>query len=341
MKEGIKKRKKVNTVKKKKFSFKLLIGFLIFELIFTGITGPILLLYGPFETAKKTFLGTATASMHYGWVATMFMSQEKIDKILGTGDETSDEEILSSEGLVKLPTVDNSNIKYYTIEGIEGAKFNGYVLEIANPKRVKIGYSSKLGVEGEKTSEIAENNNAVAGINGGAFMDKTDGEAWTQNGGIPTGLIISEGKEVFSDVTNKDTKLPCALINKDGLLIGGNYSYNEIQKMNIKEGLTFGPLLISGGRKISNLADTGTSPKTLIGQKEDGTMVLVVLDSNTETRMCANLREAQNVMYKLGCVTAINLDGGKSTTMYYDGEVVNNPSNAAGERAIASGFIVK
>jgi len=340
MREENNRKKKAIVRKKRKFSFKLLIGFLIFQIIFTGITAPFVLLYGPFETAKKTFLGTAMDSMHYQWLATMFMSEEKINEILGHNLE-SNEEIESSEDIVKLPTSNNNNIKFYTIEGTDGAKFNGYVLEIANPKRVKVGYSSKLGIEGEKTSEIAEHNDAIAAINGGAFTDSSNGEAWTQNGGMPTGLIISEGKEIFSDISDKNKKYPCALINDEGLLIGGNFSYNEIQKMNIKEGLTFGPLLISGGKKVTNFKEAGTAPKTLIGQKVDGTMVLVVLDSSTETRLCANLREAQDVMYKLGCVTAINLDGGKSTTMYYDGEVVNNPSNTTGERTIASGFIVK
>ena len=46
-------------------------------------------------------------------------------------------------------------------------------------------------------------------------------------------------------------------------------------------------------------------------------------------------------MAQLDCITATNLDGGKSTTMYYNGEVINNPSFALGERTILSGFIVK
>jgi len=328
--------------KKKKISFKLLLGFIVFQIFFTAITVPFVLLYGPFENAKKTFLGTAYDSMHYQWLATTFMSDEKIKEILGRNQDASSGPEIAEEDLVKIPKVKDDSVKCYPIEGTDGAKFNGYVIEVADATRVKVGVSSKLGIQGEKTSEIAKNNKAIAAINGGAFTDDPNGEEWTQNGGIPTGLIMMDGKEKFNNITALDQKNATAIITKTGILRAGNYSINEIREMgDVSEALTFGPVLISGGVKVSSLPETGTSPKTLLGQKKDGTMVLVVLDSNTETRVCANIREAQNVMYNLGCVTAINLDGGKSTTMYYDGEVVNNPSNKTGERTIASGFIVK
>ena len=80
----------------------------------------------------------------------------------------------------------------------------------------------------------------------------------------------------------------------------------------------------------------------MIGQRSNGAIVFVVLDSKLPGgRIAATLKEAQQVMISLDCWTAVNLDGGKSTTMYFNGEVINNPSNALGERPIASGFIVK
>ena len=200
---------------------------------------------------------------------------------------------------------------------------------------------SKLGVEGEKTSEIAKNNDAIAAINGGAFTDDPNAQEWTQNGGLPTGILMTDGKVIFDDTIHYK-KYETVAITKSGILMVGSYTYDELMKKDISEILTFGPALIVGGRKIRPLVDNiGNAPKTLIGQKGDGTIVLVVLDSANGTRICASLEECQDIMYKLGCVTASNLDGGKSTTMYYKGEVINNPSNPTGERAIASGFIVK
>jgi exopolysaccharide biosynthesis protein len=327
------------TNKKRKLSVKLLLGFIVFQIFFTAITAPFVLLYGPFENAKKTFIGTAMDSMHYQWLATTFMSKENINSILGINEGANAETEVSNESVVEIPKVKDDSITCYPIKGKDGAKFNGYVLEVTDPTRVKVGVSSMLGTEGEKTSEIAKNNNAIAAINGGAFTDESNGEAWTQNGGIPTGLILQNGEVKYNDIPENEKRETVA-ITKDGLLLAGRYSLNDLKKKNASEALTFGPVLISGGSKVS-VPEKGTAPKTLIGQKANGTMVLVVLDSNSDTRMCATMKEAQDVMYNLDCVTAINLDGGKSTTMYYDGEVVNNPSNPTGERTIASGFIVK
>ena len=66
---------------------------------------------------------------------------------------------------------------------------------------------------------------------------------------------------------------------------------------------------------------------------------MLVIDGRGVSSLGATLKEAQEVIYKLGAVNAINLDGGKSTTMYYDGEVRNTPSYS--ERTIPTAVIVK
>ena len=93
-------------------------------------------------------------------------------------------------------------------------------------------------------------------------------------------------------------------------------------------------------RKISRSFEYSISIDYSI-RNPNGSIVLVVLDSKDENRVSATLSEAQEVMAQLDCITATNLDGGKSTTMYYNGEVINNPSFVLGERTILSGFIVK
>ncbi|MDY2730252.1 MAG: phosphodiester glycosidase family protein [Clostridium sp.] len=322
---------------RKKFSVKLLIGFVLFELVFTTITTPMVLLYGPFEKSKKMFLGTAIGSMHYQWLATTFMSQEKIDEILGTNIQETEGVIEEQDtSLVDIPVVKDDTIQQATVTG---EHYYGHVLIINEPTRVKVGVSSKIGTEGETTSQIAINNNAVAAINGGAFASDPDQAEWTQNGGIPTGILISEGKLIHND-KGEDEKTDIAGITANGLLVAGKYSYSELKEMNVVDALSFGPVLIQNGKKVA-IPETGTSPRTLIGQRANGSIVLVVLDSKDENRVSATLSEAQEVMAQLDCITATNLDGGKSTTMYYNGEVINNPSFALGERTILSGFIVK
>lgn len=334
-------------IKKNKFSFKLFFCFLIFMIIFTVVTAPFTLLYGPFESAKRTFVGSAMQTMNHQWLATTFLSQERIDKILGTNkSEAVDEEV--DKSLVSLPTKADDTIGITTLVGKEGAKFTGYAIIVNDPKRVKVGVSSKLHKMGEPTSQIAENYDAIAAINGGAFTDGNDSELWTANGGIPEGILISEGQDLNN--SKNFGKGYVAAITDEGRLLAGEYDYNDLLKEGVTDALAFAlpndatPVLIQNSKPtpLSGDGNLGTAPKTMIGQLSNGAIVLVVLDSKIPgSRIAATLKEAQDVMVELGCVTAMVLDGGRSTTMYYDGEVVNEPSNTAGERPIASAFIVK
>lgn len=336
-----KNRNKKKLKKKKKFNWKLFVEFMIFQLIFSCLTAPIILLYGPFETAKSRFVGTAMGSMHYKWLATSFLSDSKIEEI--TGRSENKKSMNDEESIIDIPKEKDSTITHSILS--ENSNFVGHVLFVKDSTRIKVGCTSKLNVEGETTSQIAENNNAVAAINGGAFTGDNDGQEWTGNGGNPTGVIISNGKVVFDDSNNK--KCGTIGMTKEGRLIMGHYTLDELIEKNVTESVSFDQmmLLVDKGELVDLSGKDGGGggvPRTLIGQKQDSTIVLVVLNSKKPGGSeGATFKEAQEVMLKLGCVTAGTLDGGKSTTMYYDGEVVNIPSYSLGERYIATAIIVK
>lgn len=331
-----KKQKANKKTKRRKFSFKLLIGFIIFQFVFACITGPIILFYGPFEESKKMFVGTAMGSMHYQWLATTFLSEDRINTILGKNKTTNTGSEEQNLGLIEIPEVQDDGIEQQILSG---DRYTAHVLVIRNPKSVKIGVSSQLGSRGEELSVIAERYNAIAAINGGSFTDESGSAMWTSTGANPRGLLISNGEVIFNEAGDETSKFDIAGITADGYLIGGKYSLSELRSMNVVEALSFGPVLIRDNVKLS-VENLGSSPKTLIGQRSDGAIIFVVMDSNSGSRVVATLEEAQDVLQELGCVNAINLDGGKSTTMYYDGEIINTPSYALEERPIASGFIV-
>lgn len=329
-----KERKKV-----KKISFVTLLSFLAFELLFTACTFPFLLLYGPFNNAKSTYVGAAMTSMNHQYLAKWFLSDKKIAEILGqNSSDVGDETTNKSE--IQIPKVKDDTIERYDI--VDNSKYTGYYLVVKDPTRVKIGYTSKLKVEGETTSQIAENNNAVAAINGGAFTDQSSNSLWTGNGGFPSGLIMSGGKVVYNDLGENGTT-DLIGITKEGVMIVGKYSVSELEEQGIQEALSFGPSLVINGKMTPMSGDGGwgIAPRTVIGQRKDGAIILLVIDGRGVTSLGATLKEAQEVIYKLGAVNAMNLDGGKSTTMYYDGEVINTPSYSMGERTIPTAIIVK
>jgi len=334
-----KKTKKVKN--KKKFSFKLLFIFLAFEFLFTACTAPFIIYYGPFENLKKVVVGTAMATMTHQYIATAFLSREKIDEILqGTkvqaseGEEGDSSSNTQNVNEVKINNKHDSNIE---LKEINGDKFDGYMLIINDPSRVKVGYTSKLGKEGQKTSKIAADNNAVAAINAGGF----EGGVSTGTGSTPSSVIISGGKVVFKPSWLKDDQKSEGVmgITNSGLLVVGNYSIHELLDKGVAEAVAFGPTLILNGKLQS--CTPGYNPRTAVGQTKDGKMLLLVLDGRRGLKEGATLKEVQNIMLQFGAHNAVNLDGGSTTTMYLNGEVINTPCDALGERPTASIVYVK
>lgn len=339
MKRRPKPKPKKGKRKNKKVSGKTLIMFLLFEFIFTACTFPFLLLYGPFNNAKSTYVGAAMTSMTHQYLATWFLSEEKINKILGNNStEATDETTNASE--INIPKVKDDTIEFYELA--DNPKFTGYYLVVKDPTRVKVGHTTKLNEEGQTTSQIAENYNAVAAINGGAFVDQSSTSQWTGNGGIPSGIVMSGGEVVHNDL-GEGNKTELLAIDKQGVMIVGKYSIDDLKERKIQEALSFGPTLVVNGKMTPMSGDGGwgIAPRTAIGQRQDGAIILLVIDGRGVGSLGATLKETQEIMYQLGAVNAMNLDGGKSTTLYYDGEVRNTPSNSMGERAIPTAIIVK
>ena len=339
MKRRPKPKPKKGKRKNKKVSGKTLIMFLLFEFIFTACTFPFLLLYGPFNNAKSTYVGAAMTSMTHQYLATWFLSEEKINKILGNNStEATDETTNASE--INIPKVKDDTIEFYELA--DNPKFTGYYLVVKDPTRVKVGHTTKLNEEGQTTSQIAENYNAVAAVNGGAFVDQSSTSQWTGNGGIPSGIVMSGGEVVHNDL-GEGNKTELLAIDKQGVMIVGKYSIVDLKERKIQEALSFGPTLVVNGKMTPMSGDGGwgIAPRTAIGQRQDGAIILLVIDGRGVGSLGATLKETQEIMYQLGAVNAMNLDGGKSTTLYYDGEVRNTPSNSMGERAIPTAIIVK
>jgi exopolysaccharide biosynthesis protein len=110
-----------------------------------------------------------------------------------------------------------------------------------------------------------------------------------------------------------------------------------------------GPVLVRNGKPVSafdpGAYDAGflekRHPRTAAGLRADGSIVLVVVDGrHPASSVGMTIREMSDLMIELGCVEAINLDGGGSTTMVVKGKVVNNPSDPTGERPVSDALLV-
>ena len=314
----------------KRFFSRGWVKFILVMFIFTAVTSPIVVLFGPFDNLKRTVVGAIMSSRHPQYITWLF-NQDEINMILGTVGT------VRSQDLFKFKAREDTTLK---MRRIESTRYVGYVLEIPDPRRVKVATAKNIQEKGETVSNIAKDNDAVAAINAGGFHDPNG----TGTGRLPYGFIMQDGNYVIGKDVGPDEAVDFVGFTKQGNLIAGTYTKTELADMDAAEGITFGPPLIVDGQKMITDGDGGwgIGPRTAIGQKKDGTVIFLVIDGRQPGYSTgATLRDVQDVLYEEGCYIAANLDGGSSTTLYYNGKVVNKPADLLGERMIPTAFIVE
>jgi len=328
----------INKKTKKNKRLKKVLLFITFFIIFTVIIFPFYLFYGPFTKVRNIIVTTSMATMNHKYIAKLFLSTAKIDEIMGVEAKATNataEVVNQNMNTVQASEDDNST----EVIELKGKKFHGKVIIVHNPFKVKVGYSSQLMTIGETTSKMASDNNAIAAINGGGFNDTSpNGKIGSGIGGIPIGIVMTGGKLIYpTENVNYDAKMPCTMgINDQGhLIVGGPYSINDLINMKVKEALTFSPtLVVNGSPYISATTVMGVNPRTAIGQRKNGDIIFLAVDGRQAFELGASLKDIQQVMLDLGAENAMCMDGGASTTMYFKGEIINNPSNMLGERSL-------
>jgi exopolysaccharide biosynthesis protein len=239
------------------------------------------------------------------------------------------------KNLIDISDTHSDKIEVYSIES---AFLKGKLMVIHDPSRVILGYSNDIPDSGKTTSQIVRDFEGIAGINAGGFLDIN----YAGNGGVPDGYIIHDGEVVFSNMPDWDAR-PFVGIDYDGtMILGWDYTFQQVLNLKLKEAINFGPPLILNGQKtiVSGDGGWGVAPRTAIGQRKTGEILLLVLDGRSGRTIGATLRDSQDILYEHGAVNAVNLDGGASTTMVYKNKVINIPSDAMGERSIPSAFVV-
>lgn len=319
--------------KKRKSKVKEIITIILFEVIFTAVTVVPFTLYGPFKGVRNMIISTLMGTGAHQYMAKWFFSDAQIAEIIK--EESKAEDTSDNTKIEKVKVQYNDNGIGYTTRKTD--KFDANILVIKNPRRVKIGYAAQIGYVGDTTHDIAKRYKAIAAVNGGYYED-TEGNG---TGAIATGFVISDGKIVYPKNESKwDEEMDHVMgIDAEGnFSVGGRYSANGLVKNNINEALVTGPYIIKNGKnKIEEgvgAAGIGFAPRTAIGQATDKSIVLLTVDGRQGIQLGATLQDIQNIMREFNVINAVCLDGGGSTTMYYNGEIVNNPSSATGERAV-------
>jgi len=184
----------------------------------------------------------------------------------------------------------------------------------------------------ETTSAIAEANDAILAVNGDYYGFRNSGCV------LRNGILYRSTAR--SGETNEDL-----IIDKNGdfsIISESQTSLSSLDTAAISQILSFGPALVVNGQiavdSTSEVSQSKNSnPRTAIGQVSNLHYILVVSDGRTSQSQGLSLLELAQVLKDLGCVTAYNLDGGGSSTMYFNGQVVNQPTDGrtSGEREVS------
>lgn len=335
MKKEVNNEEKKDKKSKAKKVLKWIAFFLIFQVIYVPILSIVLIYYGPFTNTRDMIVTTAMTTMKHQYFATLFLSKEKIDEILAKNrpQENIEDQSLSAINI-------GSGISAEDMNGIElkdvsNDSYTGKLLIINDPSRVKLVSSPRLGTSGATTSQIVAENDAVAGINAGGFQDDALG-----TGGKPAGLVIEDGQ---LRTTNTGASYSLVGMDKDNkMVVSNSMTYSKCQQLNLRCAVSFGPVIIINGNATikSGTGGWGMQPRTAIAQRKDGAILMLVIDGRQKGSLGATLRQVQDILLDNGAYNAFNLDGGASTTMVYNGNVVNSPSDILGERYVPNAFIV-
>jgi exopolysaccharide biosynthesis protein len=313
--------------------------FLVFEIAFSAVFFPLLLFYGPFQNVKETIVNMSYSSQHYQFINKLFLSTEAIGRITGNLIDNNPNLPINGTNIpqISVPKYKNSKIEIKNING----SFVGKAMIIHDPTRIEAGYSKFMPVKGETVSSIAKRTGSIAAINAGGFRDTN----WTGAGGIPIGPLMHNFKFLSGKPNDKSDKWKLQTtigFTESGILVVGKYNNKDYEKLKIKEAVCFGPLLIQDGKPVDLPSTGGPSSRTAVGQRKDGAIIFLVFDGRTLTSLGPTLKDLQNIFMQLGAFTAVNLDGGKSATMYFNKKTIMIASaSSLGERSVASALLVK
>lgn len=184
-----------------------------------------------------------------------------------------------------------------------------------------------------KTSQIAKNNNAILAVNGDYY------------GANSTGYVIRNGV-VYRDTVRENSNNGDLAIYKDGsfkIIYEDQISADQLVKDGVVNLLAFGPTLVENGEiAVGTNEEVGqamiSNPRTAIGIIDENHYIIVVSDGRTSESKGLSLYQMAEVMKSYGVKTAYNLDGGGSSTLYFNGQVINKPTtggNKISERAVS------
>lgn len=317
-----------------------------------------------FPHVQQTFVTTILETGQLKFLASWFLSAEEIQEIVNQNSMKElnariDTDLIQSGSFGSVGMDGNSNaVEEADIEIVEvaGATYTGTMMIVKDPSRVSLATIYPWREYGVTLEKLVTDNDAIAGINGGLY-NSTD-----NTGGSPYGVIVSNGEIQYNKPQEYKGLVLVGFTEENILQIVDISDMNatDVEKLvaeiKIRDAVTFQEeasdannhfvqLIINKEAREMNGAGSGLNPRTAIGQRADGAVLLFVTDGRGKSgHLGASSGDLIEVMQEFEAVNAANLDGGSSSCMYYEGEYLMSSvtfyySNSSWR--LPAGFIVQ
>lgn len=344
------KEKKKKIKKNKNKTKKWVVLFSIFDVI--AITC-IFLMYGPISYFRNLWVTSAMTTMSHRYLAYIFFNEEQVKYIMSQNivievdSSTKEDEIeIGKEEEIKeemseeekqILTRDEGNDLYKVIE-VSGTGYKGHLLVVYDPSKIQLIQEDNLK-RGYTIESFAKKYNAVSGINAGGF------NYYKSTGYQPTGTVIIDGEVRNDGVPTGFSGGIIGFNNENVLVLLKNGTAQEALDKGIRDAVTFGPFLIVNGEtsKFKGNGGYGIAPRTAIGQRKDGIVLMLVIDGRRPGHsLGVDMVELTNIMVKYGAYNAANLDGGGSSTFVANGKTLSvaGGSGYTGDRYLPNAWLL-
>lgn len=287
-----------------------------------------LICHGPSNSAKELFATTILETGQLKFLANVFLSKDEIESIVSK-NSLQDMNVEIDENLIKT-NVDKTK-ELIEIHEVNGNNFEGKMMVVNDPSKISLATTYPWGEYGKELGVLTEDAGAIAGVNGGIYYSSGN------KGGRPLGVTVSNGE--IQDISLGLVGLYLIGFDENNLLRiisldGMNKAQVEelIKTEKIRDAVAFQEessdknnhfvkLIINGEKRELNGMGSGANPRTAIGQRKDGSVLILVTDGRGKNgHLGATASDIIDIMAEYGAVNAANLDGGSSSSLYYNHE---------------------
>ena len=287
-----------------------------------------LICHGPSNSAKELFATTILETGQLKFLANVFLSKDEIEGIVSK-NSLQDMNVEIDENLIETK-VDKTK-ELIEIHEVNGNNFEGKMMVVNDPSKISLATTYPWGEYGKELGVLTEDAGAIAGVNGGIYYSSGN------KGGRPLGVTVSNGE--IQDISLGLVGLYLIGFDENNLLRiisldGMNKAQVEelIKTEKIRDAVAFQEessdknnhfvkLIINGEKRELNGMGSGANPRTAIGQRKDGSVLILVTDGRGKNgHLGATASDIIDIMAEYGAVNAANLDGGSSSSLYYNHE---------------------